>query len=97
MWVKRNQYNRKPIAYIKINQQQRFYVTMQTVGGNGYYYTSINLYKDGYVGDSSKYVIYSSANQTTGEAKMELSFSEEINNHDFNDSTSDHEHLDWTK
>lgn len=106
MRVKRNSYKGKNIVYIKINPQHKFRLSFSgTVnGGNGSYYheSTIILYKsvDAYNNPSlpnRDLVVSTVGGSSYVETKMELSFSAEINKHNFSDDTSDHEHLDWTK
>ena len=103
MRVKRSAYREKSIVYIKINQQHKFRLSFSgTVNGSYYHESTIILYKsvDAYNNPNLPNrdpVVSTVGGSSYVSTKMELSFSEEINNHDFNDSTSDHEHLDWTK
>lgn len=87
------------VTYIKINQQQKFRLRFfgAVNGGNGnYYHTSkITLCKS--VDDYDSPVYSLDGGSGAASAKMELSFSKEINEHNFSDSTNDHTHLDWTK
>lgn len=99
MRVKRSAYREKSIIYIKINQQQKFRLVMwgHVDGGNGSYHhaSSIKLFKQ--VNDYNNTVESTADGSYSASSKMELSFSAEINKHNFSDDTSDHEHLDWTK
>lgn len=84
-------------CYIKINQQHkfllRFYHSEVNAPHGGTFKSSvIQLLKS--ADDNNNYVV---AMTIDGKCEMELSFSKEINEHDFSDSTSDHQHLDWTK
>ena len=100
MRVKYTNYRGKNVTYyIKINQQHKFILRYEgTVhGGNGSYYhvSSIMLCKSD--DDYNSPVQAMKGDYGSTSSKMELSFSKEINEHNFSDDTSDHEHLDWTK
>lgn len=86
--------------YIKINQQHKFKLRLRQFlmgwngpGGSAVDAHEIRLFKSADANDS---IVYSVENDGTP-CEMELSFSKEINEHDFSDNASDHQHLDWTK
>lgn len=83
--------------YIKINQQHKFMLRFyhSEVGaphGGTFKSSVIKLLKS--ADDNNNDVVAMTIDE---KCEMELSFSKEINEHDFSDSTSDHQHLDWTK
>lgn len=85
--------------YIKINPQHKLTVNFyyQYAGGtSGIHFEIITLSKSA---DEHHDVVVSGArsDDMSNPCEMELSFSKEINEHDFSDSTSDHQNLDWTK
>ena len=84
-------------CYIKINQQHKFMLR--------FYHSNVNPPHGG-IFKSSVIQLLKSADDNNNDVvamtidekcKMELSFSKEINEHDFSDNTSDHKHLDLTK
>ncbi len=90
-------YSKRFTYYIKINQQHKFMLRFgHTLVGfpHGGVATSnqIELFKS--ADGNNSYVVSVAIDE---KCEMELSFSKEINEHDFSDSTSDHQHLDWTK
>lgn len=90
-------------VYSKIRDGQKFQIktTTHVDGGNGYYYHSVNM--DIMAISANGDVVRPSINFSEGSntqkvrVRVDFVFSPEVNEHDFNDSTSDHTHLDWTK
>lgn len=97
MRVKHSYQGTPMTSYIKINQQQKLTVFFDYdyAGGNSGIHFEIIVLRP--IDNFEHGPGATSVERSDRDCEMELSFSKEINEHNFSDNTSDHVHLDWTK